>query len=243
MKWKAAMAAAVSVSAALTMSAAAQDANVRVIHASPDAPPVDVFVNGGLAFSNLGFTGITDYVGVPGGTYDVEVTPFGDPGTVVIDAMLSLTGGQDYSVLAIDTLSNIQPLVLLDDNTLDANNARVRFVHASPDAPAVDIAVAGGGPVLFGNISFSEVGDYLAVPGGMYDLEVRVANTSNVVLELAGLELMNNTVYSVFAMGFAGGDEPGLQAVLSIDAVPAPGALALLALGGLTLRSRRRSLA
>ena len=32
--------------------------------------------------------------------------------------------------------------------------AQARVVHASPDAPAVDVAVAGG-PVLFSNVAFS----------------------------------------------------------------------------------------
>jgi hypothetical protein len=90
-------------------------------------------------------------------------------------------------------------------------------VHASPDAPAVDIAVADGGPVLFSNISFKEIGDYLPVDAGTYDLEVRVAGTETVALEVPGLTLNDGTVYTVFAMGLAGG-EPALTAVPSVDA-------------------------
>jgi MYXO-CTERM domain-containing protein len=231
-----------AVCAVMSASALADEANVRVIHASPDAPAVDVFVNGGLGFSNLGFTNVSNYVGLPMGNYNVQVTPFGDPDTVVIDANLSLTGGVDYSVVAINTLANIEPLVLVDDNTIDPESARVRFVHASPDAPAVDIALAGGS-VLFGNVSFSEVGNYLNVAGGSYDLEVRIAGESTVVLDLPGIEVMNGAVYTVFAMGFAAG-EPGLQAVISVDnMMPSPAALPLLAMGGLLVRSRRRTAA
>jgi hypothetical protein len=223
----------------MTGAAAADLANVRVIHASPDAPAVDVFVNDGLAFSNLGFTGITGYAGLPAATYDIKVTPFGDPSTVVIEADLGLMAGTDYSVLAVNTLANIEPLVLIGDNTLDPDAARVRFVHASPDAPAVDIAVAGG-PVLFSNIAFTEVGDYLSVPGGSYDLEVRLAGQDTVVLDLPGIALMDGTVYTVFAMGFASG-EPSLQAIISVDnALPAPAALPLLAMSGFVLIRRRR---
>ena len=40
----------------------------------------------------------------------------------------------------------------------------VRFVHASPGTPAVDIALAGG-PVLFAD--FGESGGYIEVPAGM----------------------------------------------------------------------------
>ncbi|MGD8735495.1 MAG: DUF4397 domain-containing protein, partial [Anaerolineae bacterium] len=46
----------------MATAAMAQDmSRVRVVHASPDAPAVDVWVNGAVAFSNAPFEGITDY--------------------------------------------------------------------------------------------------------------------------------------------------------------------------------------
>ena len=38
---------------------------VRVAHASPDAPNVDVWVNGAVAISDLAFGDVTDYLLVP----------------------------------------------------------------------------------------------------------------------------------------------------------------------------------
>jgi hypothetical protein len=102
-----------------------------------------------------------------------------------------------------------------------AGKAHVRFVHASPDAPAVDVAVAGGGPVLFGGIDFKGVGDYLPVDAGTYDLEVRVSGTDTVALSVPGVKLEDGYVYTIFAMGLAGG-EPALMAVPSVDAMPMP---------------------
>lgn len=192
-------------------------AEVRVVHASPDAPAVDVLVDGSVAFSGAPFGAVTDYAALPAASYDVEVVPAGQTAPVVISATLDLLSGVDYSVLAVGELANIEPLVLEDDNSAPApGNAHVRFVHASPDAPAVDIAVAGGGPVLFSNIAFKEVGSYLPVAAGTYDLEVRLAGTNTVVLPVPGVTLEDGRVYTVFAMGLAGGS-PSLQAVLSTD--------------------------
>jgi len=230
-------------------------ARVRVVHASPDAPAVDVWVNDGVAFSNAPFKGITDYAALDTGTYNVKVVPTGATTPVVIEADLSLEA-EDYTVVAVGLLENIEPLVLVDNNSAPAaGKAHVRFVHASPDAPAVDIAVKGG-PVLFSNVSFKEIGDYLPVDAGTYDLEVRLAGTETVALDVPGLTLSDGIVYSVFAMGLAGG-EPSLMAVPSVDSVapttlPETGgvplsrlyplmALALgvlLVAGGLTLRYR-----
>ncbi len=194
---------------------------VRVVHASPDAPAVDVLVNDGVAFSNAPFKGITPYASLAAGSYDVKVVPTGATSPVVISANLALEADKDYTVVAVGKLANIEPLVLVDNNSAPAaGKAHVRFVHASPDAPAVDIAVKGG-PVLFANVPFKGVGDYLPVDAATYDLEVRLAGTNTVALEVPGLALAAGTVYTVFAMGLAGG-EPALMAVPSVDASPAP---------------------
>jgi hypothetical protein len=202
---------------ATTAFAQSGQARVRVVHASPNAPAVDVLVNDGVAFANAPFKGITDYAALDTGTYNVKVVPTGATTPVVIEADLALEA-KDYTVVAVGLLENIEPLVLVDNNAAPAaGKAHVRFVHASPDAPAVDIAVKDG-PVLFSNVAFKEVGDYLPVDAGTYDLEVRLAGTDTVALDVPGLSLADGTVYTVFAMGLAGG-EPALTAVPSVDAV------------------------
>jgi LPXTG-motif cell wall-anchored protein len=196
----------------------AHEARVRVVHASPDAPAVDVWVNGSVAFSNAPFKGITDYAKLEPGTYSVQVTPTGATEPVVIDANLELATKTDYTVVAVGELASIEPLVLVDNNSAPAaGKAHVRFVHASPNAPAVDIAVANGGPVLFSNVPFKGTGDYLPVDAGTYDLEARVAGSETVALSVPGVALADGTVYTIFAMGLAGG-EPALTAVPSVDA-------------------------
>jgi LPXTG-motif cell wall-anchored protein len=193
------------------------EARVRVVHASPNAPAVDVWVNGAVAFSNAPFQGITDYAKLEPGAYNVQVSPTGATEPIVIDADLDLATQTDYTVVAVGMLENIEPLVLIDNNSAPAaGKAHVRFVHASPDAPAVDIAVAGG-PVLFSDVAFKGTGDYLPVDAGTYDLEARLAGTDTVALSVPGVALEEGTVYTIFAMGLADG-EPALTAVPSVDA-------------------------
>lgn len=194
-------------------------AKVRVVHASPDAPAVDVLVNGTAAFTNAPFTGITDYAELDAGSYNVQVVPTGETEPVVIDADVTLDAGTNYSVVAVGTLENIEPLVLVDDSSAPAEGmAHVRFVHASPDAPAVDIAVADGGPVIFENVAFKGSAGYTPVDAGTYDLEARLAGTDTVALSVPGVSLEAGKAYTVFAMGLVDG-EPALQAVLAEDAL------------------------
>lgn len=175
----------------------------RVVHNSPDAPAVDVCVDGAAAFTDVAYTESTEYAGLPAGTYQVQVEPAGSGcrGPFVIDAELALDAGAFYTVVASDVLESITPVVLLDDNSPPAaGNGHVRFFHGSPDAPAVDVAVTGG-PVLYTNVAFEETGDYLPVPAGIYDLEVRLAGTETVVLFLPGIEVPAGAVATAYATG------------------------------------------
>ncbi len=213
---------------ATTALAQAPNARVRVVHASPDAPAVDILVNDGVVFSNVAFKQATSYASVPAATYNVKVAPAGATTPVVIEADLTLTaeaGG--YTVVAVGKLANIEPVVLVDSATTPmAGTAHVRFVHASPDAPAVDIKVKDG-PVLFSDVAFKESGDYVSVAAGTYDLEVRLPGTNDLVLSVPGVALADQTVYTVFAMGLAGGT-PSLMAVPVVDAAAAAAAPAPL---------------
>jgi hypothetical protein len=135
----------------------------------------------------------------------VQVTPTGATEPVVIDAVITAAANTSYTVAATGLLSgnDLSPIVLIDDRTPIASQAKVRFVHTSPDAPAVDIAVAGG-PVLFSGVAFREIGNYLTVAPQSYDLEVRLAGTDTVVLPLPGVALAPSENYSVFAVGLVG---------------------------------------
>ncbi len=216
---------------------------VRVFHASPDAPAVDVYVNtmpgsGDPAIGGLAFEMITDYVGLPTGMYDFQVTPAGAIDPIVIDAQdVMIDGDTDYTIAAGGFLSGIQPFIFEDDNTIDADNARVRFIHLSPDAPAVDVNVAGLSDPLFDGTTFGTSGGYATVPGGTYTVDVSLDEDGTQVLGPLDLTLDAGKVYTVFATGSAAAGT--LNAVVVVDAIPAPGAIALLGLAGLAGRRRR----
>lgn len=189
---------------------------VMVVHASPDAPAVDIRVNNQVAVQGLAFPSNTPYVAVNAGSNNVKVSPNGT--TVnVIDANLNFEAGKVYSVFAIDSVSKLKAAVLEDNlATPAAGKAHVRFLHFSPNAPAVDIAVTGG-PVLFANRVFNDqagnmsLGNFTPVDAGTYNLEVRLAGTNTVVLALPGVPVTAGKIYTVFAKGNVGGT--GAQAL------------------------------
>ncbi len=190
--------------------APAVQARVMAVHASPNAPGVDLLVDGVVAGSGLSFPNNTAYLNVAGGTRNVKVNVTGTS-TTVIDANVPVVGGSNYTVIACDSVSKIGAIVLTDNLAAPATGkAHVRFVHLSPNAPAVDVAVAGG-PVVFANTSFKGFTAFTPVDAGTYDFEVRLAGTGTVALPVNGVTLTAGKIYTVFARGFAGGS--GAQAL------------------------------
>lgn len=183
----------------------AATAKVMAVHASPNAPAVDILVDGAVAASNVTFPANTGYATVNAGTRNLKVRTYAAPNTVVIDANVPLAENTSTTVFAVDSVSKISAVVLNDTLTVPASGkAHVRFVHLSPNAPAVDVAVTGGGAV-FGNKTFKQFTSFTPLDAGTYNLEVRLAGTSTVVLPLPGITLQAGKIYTVFAKGFVGG--------------------------------------
>ncbi|MFN0095845.1 MAG: DUF4397 domain-containing protein [Dehalococcoidia bacterium] len=222
------IAAVVLVLPAQVSAQAADTGRVRVMHASPDAPPVDIFVDGQKAVTALAFPKDTGYVSLPAGARNVKVfvSPSTGSGTPVLEANLTVVKGKDYTVLAVGEVGkNTLALLPLEDNnaTPATGKAHIRLIHASPDAPAVNVAVAGTQTNVFANVAFKGVGAYTPVDAGTYNLEVRVAASGAVAKAIPGLELKARTVYSAVAVGLAGNNT--LQVVALLDAAaPAPSA-------------------
>lgn len=175
---------------------------VRVIHASYDAPAVDVAVDGNVAISDLSFIESSGYAEIDAGTRNVKVTPAGASTPVVIDADLTLEEDKSYTVFAVDQLASIDAVVTEDDRSTNNSKAKVRFAHLSPDAPAVDIRLnSGDGPAVFSNSAFKDVSAYIEVDGGTYTFAVTPAGSNAEVVVFAPVTVQNGTNYTVIANG------------------------------------------
>lgn len=185
-------------------------ARVMVVHASPDAPGVDLLVDNVVAGSNLTFPNNTPYLEVEAGVRNIKVNVAGTS-TTVIGADLSIAANMAYTAFAVNTVSNLEPLIFVDNLATPASGkAHVRFIHLSPNAPAVDITLSDG-TVLFNNIAFKGSVDFTPLDAGTYPLQVRVAGTSTVALDLGNITLQAGKIYTVFARGLLGGT--GTQAL------------------------------
>ncbi len=180
------------------------NSSTMVIHASPDAPGVDILVDNTVAGTNLTYLLNTPYLTLPSGTRNIKVNVTGTS-TTVIEGNINFAKDKSYSIFAVDSVANIEPLVLEDNLAAPASGkVHVRFIHLSPDAPAVDITLADG-TVVFGNVAFKGSTAFTPLDGGNYNLQVRLAGTATVVLDLGSVTLPTGKILTVYARGFVAG--------------------------------------
>jgi len=117
-------------------------AAIRVIHASPDAPAVNVSLNGGEAISALGYGESSGFATLEAGEYDVAVDGIlpGGTATVITVDDLNLAAGSQTTVVAVGNVADIGPLVVADSAaTPAADQISLTVTHAAPGAPTVEL--------------------------------------------------------------------------------------------------------
>lgn len=203
----------------LTLSACKDDENtvvtpptpkskILVVHASPDAPKVDILLDNSFV-DTLSFPRNTSYIEINSGTRNVKVRATGTT-IIPIDANVNFDANKNYSIFAVDSLSKVSALITVDDlSTPASGKAHVRFIHLSPDAPAVNI-IANGSVTLFSNRTFNKTitaseQAFTPVDAGTYNLQVRTSEGNVLALDLPGITLTAGKIYTIFAKGFLGG--------------------------------------
>lgn len=186
---------------------------VRLVHASPDAPNVDIRINDTLAFNNVAYFGSGERA-LAAGNNRVRVNPSGSP-TSVIDATLNFEANRLYTILAADRVATIQPLVINDpDSGPGVGQARVRLVHGSPSAGTVDIYVTAPGAPLpaeptLSDVPFLAVASPLTVASGDYRVRITPANDPSVIaIDTGTISLPSNSSTIAVALDAAGGGTP-----------------------------------
>jgi hypothetical protein len=185
----------------------------RVVHSSPDAPAVDIYVEGvGIVAANVSYGDVTQYVTVDAGTYNVQLRPAGadsstDPvyetGDVAIGADQVLTAIAAGLFNSTDADDQFRVLGLFEGfATPGSGNAIVRVVHAGPDAPTVDIDVGNdGSSEIVGLARFADTGAAgIDLPAGS-PLNIGIVASGATVTTFTTPALTAGTEYFLIATG------------------------------------------
>jgi hypothetical protein len=134
-------------------------AMIRVVHAAPSAPSVDVYVMGQTTpvIDALAYTETSPYLEVPPGSHTFEIRPDGAGPTstpAFTTPALTLAAGKKYTAIAAGVLGGrgeegFRVLALEEGfGSRASSEARVRLVHAALDAPTVAVDVGDDDPTM-----------------------------------------------------------------------------------------------
>jgi uncharacterized surface protein with fasciclin (FAS1) repeats len=185
------------------------DATVRAIHASFDAPAVDVLVNGKKAFENISFGTATAYATVPYGTQQVKVNVAGTS-TTALQAVLWFSRNMDFTVIALNPVASIEALVLNDSADGNAKpgagKSKLRLVHAASQAGTVDVYITAPTDSIdkidptIRNFMFKANTKYLEVNSGAYRVRITAPHSKTAVIDTGAVTLPSAGVFTGVAL-------------------------------------------
>jgi Domain of unknown function (DUF4397) len=182
-------------------------ADLRVVHASPDAPAVDIVANSNFTaplVRGLAFARATGFLSVPPATYNVKVVA-ANTTTAVIDANLTLQPAVRHTVLAVNRLATIEPLVATDNARRLATAAKLRVIHASPTAANVDLYVTAPGASIatlaptLPNVAFKANTGFLQLAAGSYAVTVTPVGSKTAAIGPVTITLGAGGIYTAVA--------------------------------------------
>jgi len=245
--------------AACGSSSSPDKIHVRVAHLSPDAPAVDFClakdggsfsgpVLGGLSVAGgLPYANVTRYLELDAGQYTARLVAPGASGCATSLADLpdyplpDLAGGTYATVAAVGlvgssgaTAFTVKPFV--DESTVPAGKAALRFVHASPGTPAVDVGTLSGSTfsAIFSNVAFGDFATSSGIDANGYlvtspissaTVSARPAGTSTDALVVEGVSLPAGAIASLFAIGELESEATPLKVLACLDSEAPVGAL------------------
>jgi len=201
----------------LALTQVSEGIQVRAIHGIPNAPRVDVYLDGELAFRDLGFKSVSQYVDVIDSRYTVRVVRA--TGQVLYEIENLILRGEHATLVLHGTVDETDnyPLAiskLEDDNSIDANEARFRFYHAAAGAGSVNVALNRG--VVFPAVNYTVVTPYRPIAEGYYNLGLFDLQSNPIITPLR-LPFDDETVVNVYMVGSPTTETNRLTVVTVID--------------------------
>jgi hypothetical protein len=177
--------------------------SLRVWHNSPDAPSVDVSINGTRVLSNVPYEARSPYLPLPAGTYKVRITVAGT-NTAVFEGDITTQPGESYTAVAQGSVTGKGQAFRVQALKDATSGALLRVLHASPNVPAVTVYVNGQPAVK--RLGTLKTSAYLPLPAGTYNVAVALAGQplSKAVLK-AKLNVKDKTRYTALARGLLNG--------------------------------------
>jgi hypothetical protein len=206
--WLSALCVGIFLSTGCGSSGSSTTAQLRFFQASPDAPHVNVLVDGASVATNLGYGNDTGYISVKSGSRHIQIVPL-IGSSPILDESLSISSGANQTLLLTGPAASIKPVVLTDGGTkVTTGDGYVRVVNASSTMrpAAVYIVVAGtsigGAQPVTGSmpLAFDEYTKYELTAAGNYQVFMTAPGTTNAFLSTGPIDLSASANQTIVAL-------------------------------------------
>ena len=154
----------------------APEAQVRIIHATPDTSGLDIYQGPNALAFNLGFGAVTSYIPLTPGIYTIHADTAGSR-QVLSSAKATFASSTQYTVLLGNSAASLQQLTLTDQSQpAPPGQIALRFIDQATRIGATDIYLVPAGQKLSAvtplitNAVFGTNTGYVNVPTGIYSL-------------------------------------------------------------------------
>ncbi len=182
---------------------------VRIAHAIPGAPSVDVYLNNTLAVPSLAFGQSSDYLALPAGSYSISARPAGGTADIA-SANFALTAGA-YETTAILGTTESPSIQTFTDSTADLtpNTAVLNVVNAASGSVTAAVSSADGSPV----ITAVSAGNAQSATLNPSDQAISVSVTASGSTSPTALDLPGGVYGGVYYDAFVVGDDSSASVV------------------------------
>ncbi len=181
-------------------------AQVRVAHLSPDAPNVDIYLDGeGPFLSDVPYQAVSNYFAVPVGSRTFDIVPTGDPLTesVVNLPNIPVEADKNYTAYAYDLAANIKGGAFEDDySPRTSGNFRVQAIHTANGVGEVDVlnVTSMDENILIPDLPFGGTSGFTELPEGEYRLGLDANNDSYSEFRFSLPNIPEGPVIDLFAV-------------------------------------------
>lgn len=182
-------------------------ASLRVVHLSPDAPAIDVFMSGmGPVVSNLAFEAGSAAADVEAGRGDVQISATGSGAGAAVATVKDtlLDADRSYTAFAFGKLAAIQASIVENDKQgLATGNVRVRVIHTADGVGTVDVFAVpetGAAEPLITDLRYGTAAEPVDLPAEAFVVGLDLDNDAIPDLQFGVPALEKGTVVNVFAV-------------------------------------------
>lgn len=189
---------------------------LRVMHASPGEPNLDVYVDGKIMASELAYGGNTGYFNLNPGSHNVQLDLTGTT-TTVLTQSVNLASSTETTIIAYNIPTKITALVLSDNNTAPTSgDIELRFVNAAPGLGTVDVyvIVPGSGinsaPPIVSGLGFGSASAYqpfteTTTQGTGYEVLFTITGTRVAPIDTGSLSFASAEIQTIVALSNSSG--------------------------------------